>query len=93
MARKSSRGKVLVRIGPAVWEFSRADLKRYGGDAYALKMLGKSGRTAFVSYADEWFRWTGRPDYSAATEATPDEMAEIRAAVVLHEPQPTRRPW
>lgn len=86
-------GKVLVRIGATVWEFSRADFKRFGGDVLTLKMRSPSARTAFVSYGDEWFRWTGQSDYATSNQATPAEITAIRNAVELHEPKPTRRPW
>lgn len=74
---------VLARIGAAVWEFSRADFKRFGPDALALKLRAKSARTRFVLASGEWFRWTGKPSFGSDSAVTPCEARAIREAVVL----------
>lgn len=76
---------VLVRIGATVWEFSRADLKRFGPDAQTLKLRAKSARSRFVLASGGWFRWTGVPSFGDDTAATPSEARAIAGAMVLRQ--------
>lgn len=74
---------VLVKIGNQVWEFSRADLKRYSPDALTLKLRAKSARTRFVQISGEWFRTGGLPRFDDSTAATPAERKKIAKAIEL----------
>ena len=62
VARDVSGPKKRVRLGPSVYELSRADLKEWEGWNYSQAPLGqKVGKRIFEEHFGEWFRtpWSG----------------------------------